>query len=146
MIEEITTYLKERIKLIIFIVLVAIAVFIYGKNSQTFNYFLQRGTILEYSINKKQIPDYNMMAEKQFRNPTEYGAPRPNSATFTSTGAAVCMLTKEKTEIRVESATLGKIIDYEQNDPNDMGRVMAPAVIDTLSKHLEDGIMFNVGD
>ena len=84
------------------------------------------------------VSSHNMTSEKQFRNPTEYGAPKPRSATFTSTGAASIYLTREKTDIRVECATLGKIIDYGENDPNDMGRVMAPAAIDTLKRHFDD--------
>lgn len=84
------------------------------------------------------VSSHNMTSEKQFRYPTEYGAPRPKSSTFTATGAACCMLTNERSNIRVECATLGKIIDYSQNDPNDMGRVMAPAAIDTLVRHFED--------
>lgn len=84
------------------------------------------------------ISSHNMSSEKQFRNPTEYGAPKPKSATFTATGSASVLLTNKKSNIKVESATLGKIIDYEQNDPNDMGRVMAPAAITTLKKHLDD--------
>ncbi len=84
------------------------------------------------------VSSHNMSSEKQFRNPTEYGAPKPDSATFTATGAATCFLTKEVTNIRVECATLGKIVDYEQNDPNDMGRVMAPAAIETLKTHFAE--------
>lgn len=84
------------------------------------------------------VSSHNMTSEKQFRNPTEYGAPKPRSATFTATGAASIYLTREKTDIRVECATLGKIIDYGENDPNDMGRVMAPAAIDTLKRHFDD--------
>ena len=84
------------------------------------------------------VSSHNMSSEKQFRNPTEYGAPKPESATFTATGAASCLLTNTKTGVRVESATLGKIVDYEQNDPNDMGRVMAPAAIETLKRHFEE--------
>lgn len=84
------------------------------------------------------VSSHNMSSEKQFRNPTEYGAPKPESATFTATGAASCLLTNEKTEVKIESATLGKIVDYEQNDPNDMGRVMAPAAIETLRTHFEE--------
>ena len=84
------------------------------------------------------VSSHNMSSEKQFRYPTEYGAPRPNSATFTATGAGACLLTDEVSDIRVECATLGKIIDYEQNNPNDMGRCMAPTVIDTLTRHLDD--------
>ena len=84
------------------------------------------------------VSSHNLSSEKQFRYPTEYGAPRPDSATFTSTGAGCCLLTSDKSDIRVESATIGRIIDYEQNDPNDMGRVMAPSVIDTLKSHLDE--------
>ena len=84
------------------------------------------------------VSSHNMSSEKQFRYPTEYGAPRPRSSTFTVTGAGACLLTNEKTDIKVESATIGRIIDYEQNDPNDMGRCMAPSVIDTLKRHLDD--------
>ena len=84
------------------------------------------------------VSSHNMSSEKQFRYPTEYGAPRPGSATFTVTGAGACLLTSEKNDIRVECATLGRIVDYEQNDPNDMGRCMAPSVIDTLKRHLDD--------
>ena len=84
------------------------------------------------------VSSHNMSSEKQFRNPTEYGAPKPSSATFTATGAAACLLTNKKSSVRVESATLGKIVDYGQNDPNDMGRVMAPAAIETLLTHFEE--------
>lgn len=84
------------------------------------------------------VSSHNMTSEKQFRYPTEYGAPRPNSATFTATGAAASYLTREESLVKVESATLGKIIDYEQNDPNDMGRVMAPSAIDTMVTHFKE--------
>ena len=84
------------------------------------------------------VSSHNMSSEKQFRYPTEYGALKPNSCTFTATGAACALLSKDKSKVRIESATLGKIIDYEQNDPNDMGRVMAPSAIDTLVTHLKD--------
>ena len=79
-----------------------------------------------------------MAAEKQFRNPVEYGAPKQDSCTFTSTGAAACLLSSEESKIKVDCATLGRIVNYEQNDVNDMGRVMAPAVYETLKAHFED--------
>lgn len=84
------------------------------------------------------VSSHNMTSEKQFRNPTEYGAPKPNSATFTATGSASIYLTNKKTDVRVECATLGKIIDYGENNPNDMGRVMTPGAVDTLIKHFEE--------
>lgn len=92
--------------------------------------FINRGVSL--------VSSHNMTSEKQFRYPTEYGAPKPHTSTFTSTGAASCLLTNEKSKVKVECATLGRIIDYNQNDPNDMGRVMAPAAIDTLVRHFKD--------
>ena len=84
------------------------------------------------------VSSHNMTSEKQFRYPTEYGAPRPNSSTFTATGAACCLLSNKKSNVRIDCATLGRIVDYSQNDPNDMGRVMAPSAIDTLLRHFED--------
>ena len=81
---------------------------------------------------------HNMSSEKQFRNPTEYGAPKPKTATFTATGGASILLTNEKNSIKVDSTTIGKIIDYNQTDPLDMGSVMAPAAADTIYRHLKD--------
>lgn len=84
------------------------------------------------------VSSHNMTSERQFRYPTEYGAPRPNSSTFTATGAAIGLLTNDKSDIRVECATIGRIVDYEENDPNNMGRVMAPSAIDTMYRHFKD--------
>ncbi len=79
---------------------------------------------------------HNMAAEKQYRNPTEYGTPKPETATFTVTGGAAILLTNEKTDIRIESSTIGKIIDKGTKDVNHMGAVMAPAAADTIYRHL----------
>ena len=68
------------------------------------------------------VSSHNMVAEKQFRNPTEYGAPRPNTATFTATGGASAYLSKEKGMIRIESSTIGKVMDLGQNNPNNSKR------------------------
>ena len=84
------------------------------------------------------VSSHNMVSERQFRNPTEYGAPKPESATFTATGGASAYLSNIKSDIKIESATIGKVIDMEQNDPNNMGAVMAGAAIDTIYKHLKD--------
>lgn len=81
---------------------------------------------------------HNMSSEKQFRNPTEYGAPKPATATFTATGGASAILSNKKSSIRIESATIGRIIDYNQTDALNMGAVMAGAAADTLKTHLED--------
>ena len=84
------------------------------------------------------VSSHNMVSERQFRNPTEYGGPKPLSATFTATGGTSCLLTNKKNEIRIESSTIGKVIDMEQSDPNNMGACMAGAAIDTIYRHLTD--------
>lgn len=81
---------------------------------------------------------HNMSSEKQFRNPTEYGAPKPKTATFTATGGAGVFLSNKKSKVKVESSTIGKIIDMAQTDPLHMGAVMAPAAADTLHRHFTD--------
>ena len=81
---------------------------------------------------------HNMGAEKQFRNPTEYGAIKAMTSTFTATGGASILLTNEKKDIKITSATIGRIINYEQNDPLNMGSAMAPAASDTIYRHLKD--------
>ena len=81
---------------------------------------------------------HNMSSEKQFRNPTEYGAPKPKTATFTSTGGASIYLSNQKGKIKVESSTIGIPVDMNQTDPNNMGAVMACAAGDTIYRHLKD--------
>jgi len=81
---------------------------------------------------------HNLSAEKQFRNPTEYGGPRPKTATFTATGGVSTYLSNEKSNIRIESSTIGKVIDLQQTDAFDMGAVMAPAAANTIYQHLND--------
>ena len=81
---------------------------------------------------------HNMTAEKQFRNPTEYGAIKTKTSTFTATGGASILLTNIKTPIKITSSTIGKIINYQQTDPLNMGAAMAPAAVDTIYNHLKD--------
>ena len=81
---------------------------------------------------------HNMAAEKQYRNPTEYGTPKPETATFTVTGGAAVLLTNKKTKIRVEASTIGRVIDKGVKDVNHMGAVMAPAAADSIYSHLKD--------
>lgn len=98
-------------------------------------------TILESKKAKNIIcttSSNNLVSEKQFRNPVEYGAPSPKTKTFTSTGGASILLTNEKTNIKITSGTIGKIIDLNQNNPNHMGAVMAPAAADTIYNHLKN--------
>lgn len=81
---------------------------------------------------------HNTSQEKQFRNPVEYGTPKPDYSTFTATGSASLLITSKKSKIKIESATIGRIIDLGQTDVNNMGAVMAGAAADTIYRHLKD--------
>ncbi len=81
---------------------------------------------------------HNLSAEKQFRFPIEYGAPKKCFSTFTSTASIATLLSSEDGKIKVESVTIGSVIDKGVKDANNLGAVMAPAAADTLYKHLKD--------
>lgn len=114
---------------------------IYGACSTSVEGILIGSNFIEAKQIKRcisSVSSHNMSSEKQFRNPTEYGAPKPSTATFTSTGGASIMLSNIKSDIKVESATIGKITDMGITDPFNMGAVMAPAAADTIYQHLKD--------
>ncbi len=81
---------------------------------------------------------HNNAAEKQYRYPVEYGGPKPKTTTFTSTGAASALLSRDKKGIKIESGTIGKVVDSNSTNIFHMGAVMAKAAADTINKHLLD--------
>ena len=81
---------------------------------------------------------HNATAERQFRYPIEYGIQRKETMTFTATGSCAVYLSCKVSKVKIESITLGKVIDYDQYDANDMGRAMAPAALDTYLQHMKD--------
>lgn len=81
---------------------------------------------------------HNATAERQYRYPTEYGVQKPETTTYTATGAGAIIVSKEKSDIMVTSATIGEVVDYEFNDANNMGVAMAPAAYSTMKQHFKD--------
>ena len=81
---------------------------------------------------------HNLVSEKQFRFPVEYGALRKRVNTCTATGSISTLVTNEKSNIRVESSTIGYVCKTNHKDTNDMGSAMAPSCANTLYKHLID--------
>ena len=77
------------------------------------------------------------VAERQFRYPIEYGAPRLKRSTMTATGSVGVVLSHEG-KIKITSATIGKSVNYGITDVNNMGAVMAPAAAQTLMEHLKN--------
>ncbi|MBQ1475206.1 MAG: hypothetical protein IIZ32_07890 [Ruminococcus sp.] len=81
-------------------------------------------------------------AERQYRFPLEYGSQRPPTAQWTVTGSGACVLESGDGKSISEdprshisrkpylySARLGRIIDFQITDQNNMGAAMAPAVV-----------------
>ena len=84
------------------------------------------------------VSSHNNAAEKQFRYPVEYGGPKRKTTTFTTTGGASAYLSNDKRGIRLESGTIGSVIDMGVKDVYHMGAVMAPAAAETIYNHLRD--------
>lgn len=101
--------------------------------------------ILSNFIDKGQInsgiaitSSHNLNSEKQFRFPVEYGAPKPERTTFTATGGVGAIVSKVKSNIKIKSSTIGKMVDFKIKDPYNMGGVMAPACAKVIYDHLND--------
>lgn len=79
--------------------------------------------------------------EKQFRYPNEYGSQKNATTQITVTGAGAAVIAAKTMrpgpQIRLTSATIGKIIDLNVTDPFNMGAAMAPAAADTILSHLK---------
>lgn len=76
-------------------------------------------------------------AERQFRQPIDYGGQRPPTAQWTVTGAGACIIGKGRGPC-VERAIIGRVVDMGVSDANNMGAAMAPAAADTISRFFAD--------
>ena len=67
-------------------------------------------------------------AEKQFRQPLEYGGQRTPTAQWTVTGAASALISSENVAgaPKIEKAIIGRIVDKGVTDAANMGAAMAP--------------------
>ena len=77
-------------------------------------------------------------AERQYRNPLEYGSQRTPTAQWTVTGSGAVVLDAEGNGPYITHCTIGKVIDKGITDANNMGAAMAPAAADTLCAHFRD--------
>ena len=77
-------------------------------------------------------------AERQYRNPLEYGGQKPPTAQWTTTGSGAVVLSKQGKGPYVTHVTTGKVMDKGITDANNMGAAMAPAAYDTLRAHFQD--------
>ena len=84
------------------------------------------------------VSSHNLTAERTYRYPVEYGALRKKVETFTATGSVIAEITSKKTNIKIESATIGRVVDSSINDSKNIGAVMAIGAYDTLKRHLKE--------
>jgi stage V sporulation protein AD len=84
------------------------------------------------------VSSHYQTAERQFRYPVELNIQRKKTNQRTVTGAGAAVVAREGIGPRITHATLGRVVDYDLKDANDMGAAMAPAAADTFLRHLED--------
>lgn len=81
---------------------------------------------------------HNLVSEKQFRFPVEYGSIRKIVNTCTASGSVSALISNNKSNIKIESITIGKVIQTNHKDTNDMGSAMAPSCAEVIYKHLKE--------
>ncbi len=77
-------------------------------------------------------------SERQYRFPLGYGGQRTPTAQWTVTGAGAVLVSKHGTGPRIESGTIGTVMEYGIKDANNMGAAMAPAAWNTIRSHFDD--------
>ena len=76
---------------------------------------------------------HNCSAERQYRNPIEYGSQRTPTSQWTVTGSGAFIIGgADAGKVKIRAAMPGRVIDKGINDANNMGAAMTPAVCDTL--------------
>ncbi|MBR2876378.1 MAG: stage V sporulation protein AD [Clostridia bacterium] len=78
-------------------------------------------------------------AERQYRNPLEYGGQRSPASQWTVTGAGAAVVKNDDGDNpKIAAVTFGKIRDLGITDANNMGAAMAPSAAETISTFMSD--------
>ncbi len=87
---------------------------------------------------------HNAAAERQYRNPTEYGGQRTPTAQWTVTGSGAFIVASEEicrgagiSPVFIKEVLPGTVVEKGITDTNNMGAAMAPAALRTLSEYFE---------
>lgn len=113
----------------------------YGACSSSMLTLALASSYVEANYAKKALAftsSHNATAERQYRYPNEYGVQKPETTTYTATGAGAVIVSNIISDIKVTSATIGEVTDYEVTDANNMGVAMAPAAYKTMKEHFKD--------
>jgi len=76
-------------------------------------------------------------AERQYRFPLEYGSLKTPTSQNTVTAAGAFLISKCPSKIKLTKAIIGKIVDKEITEANNMGAAMAGAATDTIKRFIK---------
>jgi stage V sporulation protein AD len=77
-------------------------------------------------------------SERQYRFPLGYGGQRTPTAQWTVTGAGAALVQAYGEGPKIDSCTIGTVMEMGIQDANNMGAAMAPAAYATIRAHLLD--------
>jgi len=77
-------------------------------------------------------------AERQYRNPLEFGNQRQTYSQWTVTGMGCSVLSNKGKGPRITRVAMGKVTDWGIKDIANMGAAMAPAAMSTLTAFFKD--------
>lgn len=77
-------------------------------------------------------------AERQYRNPLEFGNQRQTYSQWTVTGMGCTVLSHKGNGPKISMVCMGKVTDWGVKDIANMGAAMAPAGMSTLTSFFED--------
>ena len=77
-------------------------------------------------------------SERQYRFPLGYGGQRTPTSQWTVTGSGAALVCAEGNGPKIESCTIGTVVDLGIQDANNMGAAMAPAAYATIRAHFAD--------
>ena len=81
-------------------------------------------------------------AERQYRFPLEYAGQRPPTAQRTATAAGSVIVSNEQSNVFVNRAMIGKVLDFGISDANNMGAAMAPDNVKIRPYPTHEGMVF----
>ncbi len=92
----------------------------------------------KYSRTAAVTSSHNCTAERQFRNPLEYGGQRAPTAQWTVTGAAAVIVGEHTGAPFIADVLPGRVCDKGICDAANMGAAMAPSAVDTLKRYFDE--------
>lgn len=113
---------------------------LYGACSTIAEALLLGGILVDRNVTSNALctaSSHFCSAERQYRFPLEYGSIKTPTSQSTVTAAGAFLLSSEKSTVCLRHGLVGRIIDKDVKDPNNMGAAMACAAADTITRFFE---------